>query len=65
MGYIEFQNETPGTELDLSTVSINSVLAGSAVPGAVPEPGTTGMLVLGAGALALGFKRRRFKDKFA
>ena len=60
VGYIEFQNVTPDTELDLSTVSINSALAGGPV-GAVPEPGTTASLVLGAAVLLLRFNRRRFK----
>jgi hypothetical protein len=64
VGFIQFDN-TGSTDAFVSTVSIDSALAGSAVPSSVPEPGTTGMLVLGAGALALGFKRRRFKDKFA
>ena len=57
VGYIRFNGVASGDELDLSTVGINSGLA--AGPVAVPEPATAGLLALGAGAIALVFKRRR------
>ena len=54
VGYIRFNGVASGGEIDLNAVSINSSLAGATVP----EPGTVGMLVLGA-AFAFGIKRRR------
>ncbi len=55
VGYIQFSDVPVGEELDLSTVSINSELAGAAVP----EPGTTALVILGAAGLALVIRRRQ------
>ena len=59
VGYIRFNGVAAGTELDLSTISINSDLAGTAVP----EPGSVALLGLGACGLAWHFKRRRAAAK--
>jgi len=54
VGYIRF-SDVPSGELDLSTVSINSSLAGAPVP----EPGSAGLLLLCAGGMAALMRRRR------
>jgi len=57
VGYIRFSDVPDNEELDLSTVSINSSLAGAPVP--APEPTGTAFLLIGALALVSAKKRGR------
>ena len=54
VGFIRFSGVADGSELDLNAVSINSTLSGASVP----EPGSTGLLLLG-GILVFGFWHRK------
>jgi hypothetical protein len=54
VGYVRFSGVAAGDELYINGVGINSSLAG----GAVPEPASAGLLMLGA-LTALGWRRNR------